>query len=281
MATTKMCKIMVVSDFDWEFSIRRRLDLGGCPDDKLSLVASGQEALVIAEQEPPDMIIYGLLTLDMDGYEFCRRLKWIPALQDVPVLLVGWISPKIVYPRARRAGAAGYLYSAVYAQGLIAARNALARGELYYPPELYEATGPGAPPDQEGACVLVIDDNPAMADIVCMTLGRERNDEVRYADSGPKGLDAARQNPPDLVILDIMMPGWDGFETHRQFRMTSGLEEVPFIFQTAYAQSYETARSLGAAGCLLAPYSTEDLLAARDAALWGDSQESISGPEPP
>lgn len=273
------CKILAISDFDWESGIRRRLDLGGCPDDALHFFSSGLEGLAAAEQDPPDMIIYGLFTLDLDGYEFCRRLKWIPAAQNVPVLLVGWISPKIVYPRAQRAGAAGYLYGAIHSQNLIKARNLFLRGETYYPPEALESDAPGADADAEGYTVLVIDDNPAMAAITDMTLGRGRNDEVRYASSGRKGLMAAKQNPPDLIILDVMMPGWDGFETFRQFHMTSGLEDVPVIFQTAYSKAFQEAKNLGTAGCLLVPYKAQDLLAARDAALRGEVYDPISAPE--
>ena len=263
------CKIVAISDFDWESAIRRRLDLAGYPDDELRFFGSGLEGLAAAEQEPPDLFIYGLFTLDLDGYEFCRRLKWIPALQDVPVLLVDWISAEIVYPRARQAGAAGYLCGAIHSQGLISARDAFLRDEVYYPPEALGTTTSGIAPDLEGARVLVIDDNPAMAAITHMTLGRGRNDEVRYANGGRKGLAAARQTPPDLIIVDIMMPGWDGFETYRQFRMTSGLDEVPVIFQTAYAKAFQEAKNLGTAGCLLVPYKAPDLVAARDAALRG------------
>ncbi len=272
----KSCRILAISDYDWKFNIRHRLDLGGYPDDELYFAASGLEGLTVAEQDPPDLIIYGIFTLDLDGYEFCRRLKWIPGLQNVQVLLVGWISPRVVYPEARRAGAAGYLHNAVYAQNLVIARNALLRGETYYPPDLEEVTAPGVP-QEEGCKVLVVDDNPSMGELVHMILGLERNDEVRYANSGPRGLTAARQYPPDLIILDVMMPGWDGFETYRQLRLTSGLEEVPVIFQTAYTRAYQSAQNLGAAGCLLAPYGSEELLAARDAAVRGPTAQPGTG----
>jgi DNA-binding response OmpR family regulator len=268
MDKTKSCRILAISDFDWRSSIRNRLDLGGYTEDELRFADSGLEGLASAEQDPPDLIIYGLCTLDLDGYEFCRRLKWIPALSDVPVLLVGWLAPRVVYPRAKRAEAAGYLHRTVHAQGLVVARNALLRGETYYPsdPGELEPVGDG---DEEGRRVLVIDDNAAMGELAQMILGQERNDEVRYANSGPKGLNAARQNPPDLIILDVMMPGWDGFETFRQLRMASELEAVPILFQTAYARAYQTIQSLEASGCLLAPYGSQELVAARDAVLAG------------
>lgn len=277
MDKTRSCRILAVSDYDWKYNIRHRLDLGGYTDDDLRFASSGGEGLTVAEQDPPDLIIYGLFTLDLDGYEFCRRLRWIPGVQDVPVLLVGWISPRIVYPEAQRAGAAGYLHNAVHAQNLVTARNALLQGETYYPPEPYEQAVLGALAGEEGSNVLVIDDNPSMGELVHMILGIERNDQVRYANSGPKGLAAARQSLPDLIILDVMMPGWDGFETHRQLRMASDLRSVPVIFQTAYARAYQTTQNLGASGCLLVPYGAQELLAARDTALRGEIYWPASG----
>ena len=274
MEDSRRCRILAISGFDWKANIRNRLDLSGYTDDELRLASSGMQGMADAEKVPPDLIIYGLSTHDLDAYEFCRKLKWTPALQDVPVLLVGWVSPAIVYPRAKRAGAAGYLYSAVHSQSLIAARNALLRGETYYPSLPLELAEIDASTGEQGTTVLVIDDNPAMAELVQMMLGRARSDDVRYANSGPKGLASAKQSPPDLIVLDIMMPGWDGFETLRQIRMTSNLETVPVLFQTAYARAYQMAQTAGASGCLIAPYDEDELVAARDAALRGEVHRS-------
>jgi CheY-like chemotaxis protein len=241
MDETRRCRILAVSSYDWKSSIRNRLDLSGYSNDELRTASSGLQAIADAEKDPPDLIIYSLSTLDLDAYEFCRKLHWTPALQDVPVLLVGWLSPTIVYPEARLAGASGYLYSAVHSQNLITARNALLRGDTYYPSLPFELASMDASNGEQGCTVLVIDDNPAMGELVQMMLGRARNDDVRYANSGPKGL-----------------------------------ETVPVLFHTAYARAYEMARSVGASGCLIAPYSEEELVAARDAALRGEVYE----PEP-
>ena len=101
MEDSKRCRILAISGFDWKSNIRNRLDLGGYTGDELRFASSGLQAIADAEKDPPDLIIYSLSTHDLDGYEFCRKLKWTPALQDVPVLLVGWVSPTIVYPRGK------------------------------------------------------------------------------------------------------------------------------------------------------------------------------------
>ncbi len=60
--------------------------------------------------------------------------------------------------------------------------------------------------------IVCIEDHPEMIELIRLILER-RGFEVEGATGGQEGLDAARRNPPDLVLLDLMMPGMDGWET--------------------------------------------------------------------
>ena len=64
--------------------------------------------------------------------------------------------------------------------------------------------------------ILAIDDNPENLIVIGTSL--EGDYDVQIASSGLEGLALARQTPPDLILLDVMMPGLDGFETCRQFK---------------------------------------------------------------
>ncbi|APW45167.1 EAL domain-containing protein [Rhodoferax antarcticus] len=79
--------------------------------------------------------------------------------------------------------------------------------------------------------ILAMDDTP----VNLLTLGAALKDEfdLQLATSGEMGLRLARQNPPDLILLDIMMPGMDGFETCRQLQADPLLALIPVIFVTA------------------------------------------------
>jgi DNA-binding response OmpR family regulator len=266
--------MLIISNFpNWEVFIGNMLSRGGNPDDEVCFAGSGYEGLLVAKQAPLDMIIYHLWTLDLNGYEFCQQVKTAPALQSMPVLLQGALSPALVYPEAQRVGAAGYLRQPFEAKDLVAARDAVLRGETYYPPGPYEPMAWETPTDEKGRRVLVIDDNPGIGDLIQTILGRGRNDEVRYAGGGRRGLAAAEQDPPDLIILNTTMPDSSGIEVCRQLRAIPVLEQTPVLFQTAWdqARSYPEAQRLGAAGCLTLPIGPHELLAARDAALEGET----------
>lgn len=111
-------------------------------NDKVKFTLGGREGLAVAEQEPPDLIILDVMMLDLNGWEVYRRLRMIPALQNVPVLFQSPMSPETAYPEAQRLGAAGYVRQPYSPQELLAARDAALRGDTYYPPLPKEAELP-------------------------------------------------------------------------------------------------------------------------------------------
>ena len=107
--------------------------------------------------------------------------------------------------------------------------------------------------------VLVVDDEPMVREVVTAYLERD-GFNVQGAATGPEALDALRAVPPDLVILDVMLPGVDGLEILRRLRATA---DVPVIFLTARTE--ETDRvlglELGADDYVVKPFSPRELTA--------------------
>lgn len=88
------------------------------------------------------------------------------------------------------------------------------------------------------ARVLCIDDEPGVVELVSLIL-KPQNIEVAGAGSGQEGLASMRQNPPDAVLLDIMMPEMDGWEVYKQIRADQSLKHIPVIILTARNSSFE------------------------------------------
>ena len=103
------------------------------------------------------------------------------------------------------------------------------------------------------ARILAIDDTP----VNLMTLGAvlEGEFDLQFATSGPIGIALALKNPPDLILLDVMMPEVDGFETYRRLVAQPSLRNIPVIFVTALhdVDSEVTGLSLGAADYITKP----------------------------
>ncbi len=107
--------------------------------------------------------------------------------------------------------------------------------------------------------ILVIEDDPAIRDLLRRGLAFE-NYKVTVMPDGPSGLAAARDNPPDLVILDWMMPGMDGLEVCRRLRTASN---VPIIMLTAKDSVPDRVLGLesGADDYVVKPFAFQELLA--------------------
>ena len=86
--------------------------------------------------------------------------------------------------------------------------------------------------------VLCIDDEPGVVELVSLIL-KAQNIQVDGAQNGLEGLESMRQNPPDAVLLDIMMPEMDGWEVYRQIRADHRLKDIPVIILTARNSSFE------------------------------------------
>lgn len=113
--------------------------------------------------------------------------------------------------------------------------------------------------------ILVVDDEPSISNLVVSYLQKEGY-EVYSALDGPAGLKAARTYHPDLIVLDIMLPGMDGLEVLTQLRRESN---VYVIFLTAKTEELDRilGLSIGADDYVTKPFSPRELVARVKAAL--------------
>jgi DNA-binding response OmpR family regulator len=109
--------------------------------------------------------------------------------------------------------------------------------------------------------VLVVDDDPVIVRLLEVNL-RLDGYEVETASRGEQALDRATETDPDLVILDVMMPGLDGWETFRRLREVPAFTDTPVVFLSARAQDVDRGRglSLGPVEYLTKPFDPVRLM---------------------
>ncbi len=110
------------------------------------------------------------------------------------------------------------------------------------------------------ARVLVVDDDGSIRSLLEMTFMTEGL-EVQTARNGQEGLEAALLDPPDCIVLDVMMPVMDGWETAERLKANERTREVPIIFLSARTQDSDLSRGreLGAAAYVTKPFDVADL----------------------
>jgi len=127
--------------------------------------------------------------------------------------------------------------------------------------------------DTEPKYILCIEDEPEMIDLIRLILGR-RGFEVVGAGGGKEGLEKMRQEQPDLVLLDLMMPDMDGWEVYQQMKADEKTKDIPVIVVTAKAQSIDKVLGLHIAKVddyIAKPFSPQELLNSVDKVFGADN----------
>lgn len=111
--------------------------------------------------------------------------------------------------------------------------------------------------------LLLVEDDEAIADLLCLSL-QTAGHQVQVARDGLTGVASAQASPPDLVLLDMMLPGIDGVEVCRRLRRFSS---APVLMLSASDAGPDRRRAMaaGAADYIVKPFALRDLLARVDA----------------
>jgi PAS domain S-box-containing protein len=181
---------------------------------KVLHAASAEAALVLAAEQPLSLITLDIMLPNMDGWEFLTRLKGAPALAAIPVVIISIVADR----------------SKGFARGAAAVmQKPISRQELYG--SLVEL---GLFPTSQGRKlnVLVVDDDPQAVQLMAVRLLGLAG-TVRRAYCGRDAIDAAREELPDLIVLDLMMPEMDGFDVVKALQEHPDTARIPVLVVTA------------------------------------------------
>jgi len=124
--------------------------------------------------------------------------------------------------------------------------------------------------------ILCIEDHLEMIELIGLILGK-KGFEVVGAAGGREGLQALQENPPDLVLLDLMMPDLDGWEVYQQMKASDRLREIPVIAVTAKAQEIDRVLAVhiaGMDGFITKPFGPDELIACVERLLGASASPS-------
>ncbi len=124
--------------------------------------------------------------------------------------------------------------------------------------------------------IVYIEDEPEMIDLVRLILGR-KGYELIGATSGRDGIAVIQQELPDLVLLDLMMPGMDGWDVYHQMRGLDATRHIPVIIITARAQSIDRVLGLEIAKVddyLSKPFTPQELVESVERVLRGRKEDN-------
>jgi len=127
------------------------------------------------------------------------------------------------------------------------------------------------------ASVLVVEDQEEIAALLKFKLKQEGHDVI-FAENGREGLEAARHNAPDLILLDVMMPVMNGVEMLKALKEDPGLCSIPVIMLTAQSSEPAVVEGfrLGAEDYITKPFRTQEFAARVEAVLSRYRKSSVA-----
>jgi HAMP domain-containing protein/signal transduction histidine kinase/DNA-binding response OmpR family regulator len=243
-------------------------ELLGHDDIDIVTAGSGGEALAIMREQPCDCVVLDLRLPDMSGFEVLETIRDDPALADLPVV--------VFTGRALSPEEDAQLHSmarSVVVKGVESPERLLDETALFLhritadlPPEKQQMLERLHSSDEDllGRKVLLVDDDAR--NIFALSSVLERHGmKVVTATTGNEALSLVESTPDvAIVLMDIMMPGMDGYKTMQMIRENPSFRRLPIIALTAKAMKGDREKCLdaGASDYLAKPVNTEQLLSA-------------------
>ena len=203
--------LVVEDDFKSADLIRVQLEAEGF---MVLHAASAEAALALAVQQPLSLITLDILLPNMDGWEFLDRLKQMPELRRIPVVIISIVADRT---KGFSLGAAAVMQKPISRQ------------------ELFESlVDLGLFPVGDGRMlkVLVVDDDPKAVELIAVRILGLASSVLR-AFGGEEAIRVARQELPDLIVLDLMMPDVNGFDVVEALKERPDTARIPILVVTA------------------------------------------------
>ena len=208
--------ILVVDD---EVSARELLASYLEPEYRIVMAGSGAEVVQKAQQLRPDAITLDVLMPGGTGFETLVALRKMPETANIPIIIVSIVDQKQV---GFALGAADYLIKPIRKPVLL---------------ETIHKHVPAASNDDDAA-ILLVDDDPRTLELLEETL-RSAGYETQSVQSGARALEVLSSKLVSAVLLDLLMPGIDGFEVIRHVRKEATLKELPIFVMTGKTLAQE------------------------------------------
>ncbi|MFH1238826.1 MAG: response regulator, partial [bacterium] len=204
---------------------------------------SGYKAVELARQHKPDLILLDIKLPDIDGSQVVGLLKKEDSTQNIPVMLLSLLKDK--ESDSLRSGIVDYLSKPIEKDKLLGtvAKVLAAQGV------------------SSGGRILITDDEPLIVALIKNIL-QEKSYTVLEAFDGYQALDLAEKENPDLILLDIVMPGMDGYEVVHKLKENAKTRDIPIaiISVRKIEEDKKKGLRLGAAKYLTKPFKVADLV---------------------
>lgn len=239
-----MAKILIVED-DQALSqvLQKKLEFNGY---EVATAPDGEAAMTELGKSKPDLILLDIVMPKMNGYEVLEKIHSDPSLSPIPVIIISNSGQPVEIERTKELGAADYIIKANFEPNEVldkidAHLGAEAKKKKEEKPIAAKETS------AETRSVLIVEDDKFLRDLLALKLKKE-GFKVSEAVDGEEGLNKAKSEKPHIIVLDLIIPGKDGFAFLEEMKQDSQISSIPVIVLSNLGQreDIERAKNLGA-----------------------------------
>jgi two-component system, sensor histidine kinase and response regulator len=244
-----MARILIIEDEANNLDVARRI-VRGAGHEALT-ATDGIAGLEIARRERPDAVLVDLLLPKLDGWSVTRAIREEPWAKKIPIVAVSALAMQADRERAREAGCDDFVTKPYAPAELRAVLNRyFADGSApKLPTRPTELPVSGIDASERLGRVLVVDDEPSNVELIVRRLSGNGY-ETLTATNGHDAIAVATKEQPDLILMDIMMPGLDGWQATRLLKSDPKTANIPVVFVTARDRPEDVAQGFEAGGIM-------------------------------
>jgi CheY-like chemotaxis protein len=242
-------KIIIVEDNTFLSNvIAQKLTIQGA---QALTYTNGLEGLAAIRTEKPDLVLLDILMPIMNGYEVLQVLHTEGIIFDVPVIVISNSGQPVEIERIKALGVREYLIKADFEPDDVLKVIYKTLDIEIAAPANAAPQSPVPPPAQlvsEMPKVLVVEDDPLLRNLLSMKLSAT-NCPSMFSNDGLHVPEMALNFLPDIIVLDLKLPGKDGFEVLQELKQTPGLQQIPVVIfsNNSSDEDKHRATELGAA----------------------------------
>lgn len=257
MSKEQKKKILVIEDEKpLLMAIKSKLELEGYD---VVFAEDGEKGAELIRSEKPDLLLLDILLPKKDGFEILEGLEKDKI--KLPIIIISNSGQPVEIERAKRLGVRDFLIKADFSPAEVLEKveeiipsGASKKDKMPDEEELIEEkTEFVAPKAPDGAShILVVEDDEFLREVMCQKLVKEAFDVSAAVDANA-AFEIIKEKPPHLILLDLILPGMDGFEFLNQLKKDNTTKDIPVIVLSNLGQKedIDRAKSFGATDYLI------------------------------
>jgi len=234
-------KILIVEDEPVHLNVMKaKLEYEGY---EVEYATDGEQGYKMMVETKPDLVLLDIILPKMNGFDFLEKAKKEGFVEKVPVIIVSNSGQPVEIDKALKLGARDFLVKAEFNPSDVVDKVEKFLGVSKQDGSEEKKSAEPASAKKTGKIrLLIVEDDKFLRDLIVQKLQKEGFATIEALD-GEEGLKLAKENLPDLVLLDLILPGLDGFEVLRQIKADPNTKLIPVIVLSNLGQKEDMDRA--------------------------------------